>query len=273
MIKPSIYNALNFSNDFNRESKFFDAKLQRVKNIFSLADAYLSFYFKPSAMPEGAAPTATLTVDFNDGTVTTGSSGVLTLTDGYIYFFEMAFNYSVERFGVFRLTMDGYDDIIFSEISKFIPAADLVTESIVKIIAYNNDATHGYLTSTYPACAFFEVSKLNENVFGNSKVEYKYSYGRVKILNSENYIKTRLTFNNLSMYQQNLLKFLCNCENLTIDGVGYYLASEFTEKNKNEENEICDLQADFVLISDPTFFATGAAEMPGAIDPTNLFIH
>jgi hypothetical protein len=271
MIKPSIFNAINFSPDFTRESKYFDVNLQRVRNIFSMAAGYLSFYFKPDVMP-GATPTATFTIRFDDGNTGTASqSGVVVLTDGYVFFFELDLNYSVERGCYFQVTVDGYDDVIFSEKCRYIPDENLVAESIVTIIASNSDDTYGYI-STYPACGFFEVSKLNENVFGNSKVEYNYSYGRKKILSSENFIKTRLTFQNLSMYQQNLLKVLCNCETLTIDGVVYYLVSDFTEKNKSDENEICDLQADFVLISDPTFFATGSTSVPSSFEPTNLFI-
>jgi hypothetical protein len=271
MIKPSIFNAINFSPDFARESKYFDAKLQRVKCIYSLAEAYLSFFFVPDTMP-GTAPTASLVANFDDGnTGIFSQAGVVALTTGYVYFFKFSFDYSVERNCYFQVSVTGYDDIIFSEKCRYIPDENLVDENVVTVIASNNQDAGGYL-KTYPACGFFEVSKLNENVFGNSKVEYKYSYGRTKILNSENFIKTRLTFLNLSMYQQNLLKFLCNCENLTIDGVSYYLASDFTEKNKDENNEICDLQADFVLISDPTFYATGSTSVPTSFEPTNLFI-
>jgi hypothetical protein len=169
------------------------------------------------------------------------------------------------------LMIDGYDDIIFSEECDFTPANDIIPTEIVKIIAYNNDDTHGYIDVTYPAVGFFEVSELNKNVFGTNKVEYAYSYGRKKILNAENFIKTRITFLNLSMYQRNLLQALCNCENLLINGVAYYLVSDFTEVNKNEENEIWDLSAEFVTVADPTFFAVGASEMPGKINQENLF--
>jgi hypothetical protein len=277
MIKPSIFNAINFSPDFNRESKFFDASLQRKRNIYSSTPnpdyRFLSFFFKPDAMPEGAAPTAILRFYWGDsGSFSeTGTSRVITLTDGYIYFFNM-FQASEEVGKMYcRLTIAGYTEACYSEECISYLHDELTENNIVEVVAYNNDETHGYISQTYPACGFFRVSEFNNKVFGVEKDEYSYSYGRKKILNSENYIKTRITFLDLSMYQQNLLKTLCNCENLKINGISYYLVSDFTEVDKNEENEICSLRAEFIEIADTTFFGTGATEMPTDLDIKNLF--
>jgi hypothetical protein len=276
MIKPSIYNAINFTPDFNRESKFFDPSLQRVKNIISVKQEpgdfkYLSFVFKPSIMPEGDDPVATLTTYYEDGTTGTAYSSKITkLAYGYIYFFSIA-PQSGEMKIYYSVTIAGYTDICFSEECNFMVYADLAKNSIIEITAYNSDERHGYLTETYPACAFFEYSEFNCRLFGNSKNEYNYSYGRKKILSSENFIKTRLTFCNLTMYQQNLLKFLCNCEVIKINGVQYSLISDFTEKNKDENSEICDLQAEFIEV-EQSFFNTGATERPSELEVKNLFI-
>ena len=80
-------------------------------------------------------------------------------------------------------------------------------------------------------------------------------------MSSENNIAKRITFVNLSMYQQNLLKWLCNCENLFIDGVKYELISDFTELLADENSEIKDLRADFVE-AEQSFFATGSSLAP-----------
>ncbi len=289
MIKPSIFNAINFTDDFNRESKYFDPKLQRQSNLVSIvANTFLSFSYKPDTMPT-ATPAPLLRIYWNGGASSTAASPTIIteLTDSYIFTFNLsaviglaivadaeAFSKNEDCYFLAYTQVDAETDYhyVYSEICTFVPAANLTSESIATIIAYNNDLTHGFLNSTYPSCGFFEFSELNSNVFGNSKVEYAYSYGRRKILNSENFIKTRITFHNLSMYQQNLLKTLCNCENVFINSVQYYLVSDFTEKNKSDDSEICDLTAEFVPVESPTFFAVGASETPSAIKPTNLFM-
>jgi len=272
MIKPSIFNAINFSNDFNRESKFFDPQLQRAYGLIANTAAYISFEFIPSVMPE-AAPSANMYVRNSvTGNIETFlDSRAVTLVSSFVYSFYIPYMDLTTGEYEFYVQVTGYNDIIFSEKCKAFSAADLIINSIIELKAYNNDETHGYISQTYPACGFFQVSEFNNKVFGVEKVEYSYSYGRKKILNAENYIKTRITFLDLSMYQQNLLKTLCNCENLKINGISYYLVSDFTEVDKNEENEICSLRAEFIEIADTTFFGTGATEMPTDLDIKNLF--
>lgn len=275
MIKSSKYNAINFSKDFNRESKFFDSSLQRVRNIIATtangSKCFLSFEFIPATMPV-SIPASTLTGVFQDGTgfIKATYDRVVELTDRYIYFFEIGIDVPKKGIWYFFTRVTGYTDILYSEECEMILSDDIASENIVEVIASNSDETHGYLTDDYQACGFFRVSELNGKIFGCDKVEYKYSYGRSKILSSENFIKTRFIFVNLSMYQQNLLKWLCNCENLTINGVAYQLVSDFTERNKNEENEICDLQAEFVEV-EQSFFEIGSAEMPTDLNIKNLF--
>ena len=138
---------------------------------------------------------------------------------------------------------------------------------ICEISAYNNDSRHGYLTSTNPAFGFFKFSKLKSDIFLTEKVEYEYSYSRKKILRAENQIAKRFTFHDLTMYDANLLKWLCNTENLFIDGVQYQLISDFTELESDLNSEILSLQADFVEV-EQSFFATPSTKIP-----TNIFIN
>ena len=269
MITAPSYNCIDFTSDFARESKFFDASLQRKKGLISQCEAYLSFEFTPDTMPE-AAPQAVLTFFNDNGSEDSiNHEDVIELTSSFIYFFDFS-TLIVEGEGYLRLQITGYDDVVFSERCEFINNANLAAREIVTVIASNNDDRHGYI-SDYPTCGFFEVHGLNGDQFGNSKVEYSYSYGRKKTLSSENFIKKRLTFIGLSMYQQNLIKWLCNCENLTIDGVSYCLVSDFTEKLKDENNEICDLQAEFVPVV-ANQFTTSSTSAPTRITPSNLFI-
>lgn len=270
MIKSYPHNAIDFSGSFSRKSKSFDPSLQRVRNIFSLSEGNLCFVFEPDSMPV-EVPTASMILTFNDGTVTVDHSEAVELATSIIYFFELSLDYSVKRTGSIRIAVTGYTDVMYSEFCEYVPTELLADEAIVEVIGSNADDTHGYLGTTHPACGFFEISELDSDVFGVDKTEYKYSYGRSKILEAEIFIKKRLTFLNLSMYQQNLLKWLCNCESLSIRGIDYQLVSDFTEKNKNAENEICDLTAEFVEV-DRSFFAAESTEVASEIMPTNLFM-
>lgn len=278
-LRAAPYNCIDFSNDRDRGEKYFKPSLQRRKNYLSVNAGMIFFEYIPAAMPE-YVPSMTI------GLAIPGFSGpdfetysiqdAIELTDRFIYSINLsALDFFADVSVMFDfIVLAQVDDVpektYYSEICRFIPAEIANENSIVSILAYNNDSRHGYFDSSHPICGFFEFSEFNCRVFGNEKVEYKYSYGGSKILSSENYIKTRLTFVNLTMYQQNLLKWLCNCENLTIDGVGYQLISDFTEKNKDELNEICDLQAEFVRV-DQSQFATASENAANRITPINLF--
>lgn len=272
MIKPAPYNAIDFSESFSRKSIFFDPSLQRVKNLLSSTTGVLSFYFAPGgAMPE-SAPNMTLTALKSDGThVYMTQTNVIEFTNYYIY------RFSIQSLGLTAgqfycdVQVAGYTDVIYSEWFEYVDNSELIDRNIVRLIAYNNDETRGYLTNTYPATAFFQVSELNNKEFGNSKTEYVGDYGVKILLDSENYIKTRYTFVGLSMYQRNLLKWLCNCQVFSINGTALSLISDFTEKSKDENNEIFDLQADFVEVAQ-SFFITGSGDTPNSIDQTNLFV-
>ena len=270
MINTFPYNCLNFSNDFNRESKYFNPQLQRGLNLIaSPLSGYLSFEFIPSVMPE-SAPTAVLHINSSVQSNSRSHDSVVTLADRYIYFFTIT-GISVSDEIDAYVTINGYTDIIQAEKFECVAIASLPARKIISLVGYNPDDTYGYFGSTHPICGLFEYSELNSRMFGNEQTEYNYSYGRKKILSSENFIKTRITFVNLTMYRQNLLKWLCKCQTLTINGVAHYLVSDFVEKNKDENNEICDLQADFVPVAQSNAI-TGATEAPGAIKPTNLFM-
>lgn len=273
MIKASIFNAVNFSDDFNRESEHFDPWLQRAKNFLSSSvagEVFLSFKYTPAVMPE-TAPAGLLALYSDSGFFDTiASARVVELDDCLIYFFDPVSLIDSDN-GFLLFSIIGVNDVLYSEKVNFVIASELSEKGIVKIQAYNNDETQGYISEDYPAAGFFKFSKFSCYLFGNEKTEYNYSYGKKMILDSEIFIKTRLTFVGLSMYQQNLLKILCNCQNLLINGVGYCLVSDFTEKNKSEENEICDLQAEFVEI-DQEFFKAGSPAVASDLRIRNLFM-
>lgn len=277
-LKPAICNAVNFTNDFTRRSKFFNMDLQRQRCIIANTSTYLFFYFKPDIAPE-TPPTATMTAFYYNGSTTTipeVESILLADEITYLYIFDINdFTLPTGADYFFSMEVDGYAARIFSEHCSCFDTANFPDESIFQVLSINDDATQAPATTyqtvgTFPATGFFEVSEIGRDQFGNDKVEYNYSYGRKLILSSENYIKKRFTFVNLGGYQQNLLKFLCNMNTVTINGIQYCLVSDFTEKNKDELNEICDLTADFVA-SEQSFMADGATEMPTNFNPDNLF--
>lgn len=263
MIKPSKYNGINFSYDFTRESERYNFDLQRKMGVLPITGfKYLSFYidFEPTIDP------VLNLIDGLTGEIVEviAQSSTIDLTSAYIYFFEVtslhlnSLTSSTARFSL-KLT----EGTIYSDIYKVVSATYFQENEICSIIASNNDNRHGYLTNQ--AFGFFKFSKLNSDIFINKKTEYEYSYGRRKILSSENNIGKRFTFLDLTMYQQNLLKWLCNTENLFINGVKYELISDFTELLSDGNSEIKDLRADFVEV-EQSFFATGSQTAP-----TNVF--
>jgi hypothetical protein len=257
MIKAAKYNGINFSDDFNRESDLINYDNQRNIQIVECISQpiHLSFFSDTSDEP------VLIVHYFNRSNEYFYPLPTLAVSGGFVHTFEVNYVAGIAYLGL--LNFDS--EIIYSEICNFVTNDYLVNNNISKIIAYNNDATHGYNTSDYPAFGFFKKSELNRDFFINETTEYEYSYGRKMVLGSENQIAKRFTFHNLSMYQQNLLKWLCKCENLYIDGVGYQLVSDFTELLKDENTEICDLRADFVE-ADQSFFSSGASKAP-----TNVF--
>ena len=188
------------------------------------------------------------------------------------------FNFEIPEDNLGLQNSPTYFEVIIVESEKIcseiydIKSTDYFTENkIIHISAYNNDARRGIITELYPALGFFQTTGFNEDVFVNTKTEYEYSYNRKKILSSENNIAKRLTFVNLSMYQQNLLKWLCNCENFLIDGVQYELISDFTELLSDENSEVKDLRADFIP-TNQSFFGNGSGIAPNNVFPTDFFM-
>jgi len=265
MIYPSKYNGINFSYDFNRKSNSFNFGNQRKKLTIAISELkYISFY--KSTEEE----IIQLKLIGNNSTEIIGIGSFYELETGYIYFFSLLVaNFASNTSGYFKLTLG--TDVIYSEIIDFKSSSYLTTNEICKITAYNSDSRHGYLTETLPAFGFFKFSQLNSDFFINSKVEYEYSYGRKMILSSENNIGKRLTFLDLTMYQQNLLKWLCNTENLFIDGVKYQLISDFTELLADENSEIKDLRADFVPV-EQSFFGNSSTSTPKNIFTDQFFM-
>lgn len=265
MIYPAKYNGINFSSDFTRESPIYNFDNQRKLNIInsSIDVKYLSFFVEVEATAD-----PTLNVYTKNGLVL--SLNPISSTDiqtGFIYFF--IFNAeslpSIEFY--MELIIDG--EKIYSEFCIGKETNYLTENEICHITASNNDDRHGYLANQ--AFGFFKFSKFKSDIFLKKTVNYEYSYGRKKVLSSENQIAKRFTFKDLSMYQQNLLKWLCNCENLSIDGVDYELISEFTEIESDPNSEIMSLQADFVEVNQ-SFFSEGSINLAKNVFQSEFFM-
>jgi hypothetical protein len=215
-------------------------------------------------------PTALMLAELTGGFDQMTHSHAIELTDRILYFFDLS-DLVVTGEGFLMLQIENVDGALYSEMVDFVAVSALQDRNIVTVLAYNDDFRFGYLNTTYPSAGFFEFKDLTPKGLATNKVEYNYSFGRKKILRAENYLRKRLSFINLSMYQQNLLKFLCNTQNLYIDGVQYQLISDFTEVKKDEDNEICDLQAEFVSVAQK-YTVQGATEIVTNYKPDNLFM-
>lgn len=263
MIQPAKYNGINFSYDFTRESLKYNFDNQRAKGYINRDGAIvLSFY---SDTAETVAPSLKCIGKLSTVTITSHTD--LALGGGFVYFMTIA-NNTLQAAGstvYFQFSVNGLS--VYSELYEIQNSAFFTSNEICKVLAYNNDSRHGYATSTNPAFGFFKCSKLKSDIFLTKKVEYEYSYSRKKILSAENQIAKRLTFHDLTMYNANLLKWLCNCENLSIDGTSYQLISDFTELESDPNREIMSLQADFVEVTQ-SFFGSSSTKQP-----TNIFIN
>jgi len=247
MIQPAKYNGINFSDNISRESEFFDYSKQRVRNILpaGIEIKYLSFEFSGY----GTQPTPILKA--NETSISHDS--VAAVGANFIFYFKIGSTILVENTDV-KFTVETTTEKIYSEIYKVRSEKWMLQNEIISFAAYNNDSRFGYLTNQ--AFGFFSYSQVGADFFLTEKKEYDYSYSRKLVLSAENQICKRLTFNNLTMYQQNLLKWLCNCQNLLINGVSYQLISEISELSNDENSEIKSLRADFVEVNQ-SFFSSG----------------
>lgn len=269
MIQSAFWNGIDFSGNFNRENSLFNFEAQRVKNVLNrMVDIkYLSFFY-----------TGTEPEMIHLKAISKEFELLFFPTEFFEYNGGFFFNFEIPEDNLGIENSPTYFEVIIDESEKIcseiynIKSTDYFTENkIIHISAYNNDARRGIITEIYPAFGFFQTTGFNEDVFVNTKTEYEYSYNRKKILSSENNIAKRLTFVNLSMYQQNLLKWLCNCENLLIDGVQYELISDFTELLSDENSEVKDLRADFIP-TNQSFFGNGSTIAPKNVFPTEFFM-
>lgn len=267
MIRSAFWNGIDFSGNFNRENALFNFEAQRVKNIIPRGDfGKLCFFTNDDEFARLEITDLT-----NGGINTVGGTSILYGLNYVIFFDFSPTNFIVDTDVFFTFYAGEYNAPIHSEIYRVKSPAYLTENRIAKLTAYNNDARRGFATSANPAFGFFQTTGFNEDVFVNTKTEYEYSYNRKKILSSENNIAKRITFVNLSMYQQNLLKWLCNCENLLIDGVQYELISDFTELLSDENSEVKDLRADFIP-TNQSFFGNGSTIAPKNVFPTEFFM-
>lgn len=269
MLKTALHNGINFTGSANRASGLINFGLNSSKNIIprDVNIKYLLFYtnylISQISLATLTAKSENADVEFTGATLTDLATGTLIMFQipaNQLYvskstFFELKVNieYDVEGETITAT------ETIFSDVFEVQSIAKMKDAGWVHVTAKNNDNRHGFLANE--AFGFFQKTGFNEDVFINKKTEYEYSYGRKKILSSENNIAKRLTFKNLSTYQQILLKWLCNSEILYIDGVQYELISDFTELLADENSEVKDLRADFVEVEHSSF-ATGSSLVP-----------
>lgn len=271
MIQSAFWNGIDFSGNFNRENSLFNFEAQRVKNVLPVATLG-TLCFEVDADEYNRIFLVNL---LNGQRYETVPASIIAYGVKYIVFFNIDdadFTANTDVYFEVRSGADAGDyTSLYSEIYRVKSPTYLTENRIAKLTAYNNDARRGFATSANPAFGFFQTTGFNEDVFINSKTEYEYSYSRKKILSAENNIAKRITFVNLSMYQQNLLKWLCNCENFLIDGVQYELISDFTELLSDENSEVKDLRADFIT-TNQSFFGNGSTTPPQNIFPTDFFV-
>jgi hypothetical protein len=268
MIQSAFYNGINFSGDFARTNELINFNAQRVKMPLNrmVNIKYLSFLYsgdEPELIQLEAFGNLGTQFYFPE------NAPIEIEPSKWLIYFEV-FEDTLGTDGsdvYFKLTVG--DDVIFSEIYEVQSPAYFATNNIKYLTATNNDNRHGFLENQ--AFGFFETVGFNEDFFVNDKTEYEYSYSRKKILSSENNIGKRLTFKNLTKYNQILLKWLANCENFYIDGIQYQLVSDFSELLNDENTEIMDLRADFIK-SEQSFFATGSEIAPTNVFTRNFFI-
>ena len=268
MIQSAFWNGIDFSGNFNRENSLFNFEAQRVKNILPVATLW-TLCFETDSNNSNFLEI----YDFNfNVTYNELPKEIIPIGSTYLVFYEIYEENQQLNNGsnVYFIVKSGAS-LLYSEIYRVKSPTYLTENRIAKLTAYNNDARRGFATSANPAFGFFQTTGFNEDVFVNTKTEYEYSYNRKKILSSENNIAKRITFVNLSMYQQNLLKWLCNCENLLIDGVQYELISDFTELLSDENSEVKDLRADFIP-TNQSFFGNGSTTPPTNVFPTEFFM-
>jgi hypothetical protein len=204
----------------------------------------------------------------NDVSIPSGQiTSELKIGNTYIFYVQLlAADLPLDKSVIFRFVVDS--EFIYSEIYEIKSTTFLLQNEVCKIISSNNDNRHGYLTKQ--AFGYFKFSKLKSDIFLNKKTEYEYSYSRKKILSSENQLGKRFTFLDLTAYNANLLKWLCNCEKLIIDGTEYELISDFTELESDPNSEILNLQADFVEVNQ-SFFGSSTADVPANIFTNQFF--
>lgn len=270
MILAAKYNGINFSYDFNREIEGYNFNLQRKKCFVNRNKTveFLSFITDIDVELGDCSLTAKyIGTNLSDSVIEADS--ITEIGTQKIVYFSIAPDTVLNLWQNVQFVVDFSGEKIYSEICNVIDDDFAGENNIFHLIASNDDDRFGYLSNEI--FGFFEVSQFKSDFFINKKTEYEGTYGRKRILKSENQIGKRFVFKNLSMYQQNLLKFLCNCQNLSINGTDYYLISEFTEVLADPNSEIMDLQADFVEVNQ-SFFGEASTKPAKEILTNNFFM-
>lgn len=267
MIYPAKYNGINFSYGFTRESQRFNFDGSRLKHLIPKVNfKYLSFF--ATEVVDEELVSLTIISELGETEINPTHTIAGANTGEWYFYFEVLSTQIITRTTVFfKMWVSGCDPI-YSELCQILNTVTIENNEIAHLIASNDDDRHGFLSRE--AFGFFKFSIFKSDIFVNKAVTYEQSYSRKKVLSSENQIAKRFTFYDLTMYQQNLLKWLCNCENLSINGVNYQLISDFSELENDENTEIKSLRADFVE-SEPSFFANPSTVVPKNVFPNSFF--
>jgi hypothetical protein len=258
-IYPSQYNAIDFSKRKDDSN--------RVKNVLPSAGfRYISFF------GAGVVDETTAKITIHGSTATDVFASIA--EDGanagewYFYFeFDTELTSYLDEDVYFSASVDGVS--IYSEYYTIRSNEWMEANNWVTVLALNSDDRHGFLSRE--STAFFKTSpKINDDFFINEEVVYEYSYNRKRILSSENSKAKRYTFEDLTLYNQILLRWLCKCETLAINGDEMQQISDFTEILADEKSEIKSLRADFVFET-VDFFDNGETDAPSNIFTKQFF--
>ena len=267
MIQPAKYNGIDFSATLNRRSGLINYESQRVKNYLPVDEVIetLSFYVSGYATPPAVALKCILP---SGSEINYNAIETIDYQDGKIYFFKITANtLPINKYVQFCFIANS--EKCYSEYYRTTNLAWLASNDIVKVHAFNNNNKYGFTENQI--FGYFKTTNFNSDKIGTKKKEYEYSYGRKLLLSAENYTIKHFSFCDLTMYNKNLIKQICNCNNLYINDVKYQLIGEFTESLVDPKSEIVDLEADFVE-ANTSFFTNGATEKPINIFEQTFFM-
>jgi hypothetical protein len=262
MITAAKHNGIDFSTNKDRANNLTDLNLQRLRSVIPIGVEIAHLVFESDSIVDNPSFAV-----FGDATIIATQAEKITLTGSFVYIYKFTVTVGTPGDDVYFSFTDG-ESRVYSELCTLRSSEWMAENGYNLVTGANADNRHGFITKE--AFGYFKFSELATDIFLNEKKEYDYSYSRKKILSSENQIGKRLTFENLNMYNQILLKWLCNCEILTINGYSYQLISDITDLMADENSEIKDLRADFVEVTQ-SFFNRASNQSPLNTFTKNFF--